>query len=615
MLLSKFKTKAAFLLAFLAVLTLLACLVPQGNVPQGNVPGATLPASGQKDYIKWVDFKITNQAMTRAMNIDIKSYESGEMRHNWIDILAYLGAKYGGDFSKYKNADMDDFVARLEQGQTVEEITGDMKHFSYYRQAYGAVLEQFLGEYNIQTQDDMGVTILEQKYGLKAFSPIAKGYSYNNYDDFGVGRTYGYKRKHLGNDLMALVGTPVVAIESGQVEELGWNQYGGWRIGIRSFDQKRYYYYAHLRKNYPFVKTLNKGDAVKAGDVIGYVGRTGYSTVENTNNITTNHLHMGLQLIFDESQKEGTNQIWIDIYEILKLLSKNKSAVKRVEGSKDYARVYEFDEPSLRQSITAPAFGETPQLTAQVPVIMYHSVLKDKNRSSRYTITPDALRADLEFLRENGYTTIVAQDLIDFVYSGKPLPLRPIILTFDDGHFNNFHYAKPLLEEFGMRAVVSVVGDFSQESSRLDEQNPNYSYLTWQNIKDAAEIKIFEIQNHTYSLHYNNGKGIGISKRKGESTQAYRDRVSRDLTRLQQKIYAETGVMPSVFTYPFGVMPKDSLDLIKDLGFFASFSSETGINTINRGDPECLYKLKRMVRSDKTPLKSLLAEQLDQPGK
>lgn len=61
------------------------------------------------------------------------------------------------------------------------------------------------------------------------------------------------------------IGTPIIAVESGYVEAIGWNQYGGWRIGIRSFDGKRYYYYAHLRQNYPYREQLKEGDVVTAG--------------------------------------------------------------------------------------------------------------------------------------------------------------------------------------------------------------------------------------------------------------------------------------------------------------------------------------------------------------
>ena len=67
---------------------------------------------------------------------------------------------------------------------------------------------------------------------------------------------------------MGSVGTPIVAVEGGIVEMLGWNRYGGWRIGIRSYDTKRYYYYAHLRSGHPFVEGLKEGVEVKAGDVI-----------------------------------------------------------------------------------------------------------------------------------------------------------------------------------------------------------------------------------------------------------------------------------------------------------------------------------------------------------
>ena len=63
------------------------------------------------------------------------------------------------------------------------------------------------------------------------------------------------------------------------------------------------------------------GKTVKAGDVIGYLGMTGYSSKENVNNINVPHLHFGLQLIFDEVQKEGTNQIWIDM-DVLFVLNK-----------------------------------------------------------------------------------------------------------------------------------------------------------------------------------------------------------------------------------------------------------------------------------------------------
>lgn len=301
-------------------------------------------AEENKKFIKYVEFNPCYEALEKAMLIDIKSHNQEEdIKINWIDILAYLGAKYGGDFKKYKPKDIDDFVKKSQENNT-NNLIQNLKSYNYYREAYGTVLQEFLGNYKIQRRDKENNLIWEEAYGLKAFSPIAKTYPYSHYDDFGASRTYGYSRPHLGHDMMCATGTPVIAVESGKVEVMGWNRYGGWRIGIRSFDQKRYYYYAHLRQNRPFCANLKEGDTVKAGDVIGYVGRTGYSTKENVNNIEHSHLHWGLELIFDESQKESDHEIWIDLYNITKLLEKNKSSVVRDAETKEYHREFEFCE-------------------------------------------------------------------------------------------------------------------------------------------------------------------------------------------------------------------------------------------------------------------------------
>ncbi len=77
---------------------------------------------------------------------------------------------------------------------------------------------------------------------------------------------------------------------------------------------------------------------------------TGYSTKENVNNINVPHLHFGLQLIFDESQKEGTNQIWIDVYNIINFLKKNRSEVYMEDKqTKDYVRKYDIMDPNVAE--------------------------------------------------------------------------------------------------------------------------------------------------------------------------------------------------------------------------------------------------------------------------
>ncbi|NMB43547.1 MAG: M23 family metallopeptidase [Clostridiales bacterium] len=310
----------------------------------------------EKDYIKWVDFDITTKALKQAYKVDVESQEE-EVKLNWIELLSILGAKYGGNFSsKYREKDLRQIVEKLKsKEETIESLTKDLKHYDYYLEAYTAVLDGYVGEYEIQvpSENNPEEKVWVKKYGLKAFLPIAKGFPYSEYDDFGVSRSYGYKRRHLGHDMMGQTGTPIIAVESGYVEALGWNKYGGWRIGIRSFDGLRYYYYAHLRKNYPYQAALKEGDVVQAGDVIGYMGRSGYSNNENVNNIDTSHLHFGIQLIFHESQKEGEKEIWIDCYDLVKFLYQNRSETAKVEGTKEWKRIYEIRDPAALEYIIA----------------------------------------------------------------------------------------------------------------------------------------------------------------------------------------------------------------------------------------------------------------------
>lgn len=279
-----------------------------------------LAVQARADTIKWVDFGVPYESLNYAMEQDIASFEA-EKHLSWIDVLALAACRTGGQCGL---ASVKKAAADLKQDRSPEELLGDLyKYYSYYHEAYTAVLGGLLGSFAIEKDG-----VWKPCYGLKAFSPIAAGFGYGHCDDFGNARTFGFKRRHLGHDMMGSLGTPIVAVEGGVIEALGWNRYGGWRVGIRSFDGKRYYYYAHLQKDRPFAPGLEVGDLVQAGDLIGFMGRTGYSDKENTNNIETVHLHFGIQLIFDESQKECNSEIWIDPYNIVRLLDSHRSSIQ-----------------------------------------------------------------------------------------------------------------------------------------------------------------------------------------------------------------------------------------------------------------------------------------------
>ena len=289
-----------------------------------------VPASAAP--IRWVELHAPVESLRYAMERDIATAEQ-DQHIGWIEILSLAACRTGGKcgLESVRKAYRD-----LQEDADPEQLLGGLaKYYDYYHEAFTAAYGGLLGSYAIEKD---GKWIVQ--YGLKAFSPVAAGYGYSHCDDFGAGRSFGFKRKHLGNDLMGALGTPIVAVEGGVVEAMGWNRYGGWRIGIRSFDSKRYYYYAHLQKDRPFAPGLAEGDTVQAGDLIGFMGRTGYSDKENVNNIETVHLHFGMELIFDESQKECNSEIWVDVYPLVKLLSEHRSSIRKTEDG--WQRIYPY---------------------------------------------------------------------------------------------------------------------------------------------------------------------------------------------------------------------------------------------------------------------------------
>ncbi len=130
------------------------------------------------------------------------------------------------------------------------------------------------------------------------YFPVPKSLSsdkwVNYIDSWGYERTYKGQRRHEGTDIMADVNKagiyPVVSVCDGTVTNIGWLELGGYRIGITS-DNGIYYYYAHMDSYADNIKT---GDRVKAGQLLGFMGNTGYSKVEGTKGKFDVHLHFGI---------------------------------------------------------------------------------------------------------------------------------------------------------------------------------------------------------------------------------------------------------------------------------------------------------------------------------
>ena len=241
-----------------------------------------------------------------------------------------------------------------------------------------------------------------------------------------------------------------------------------------------------------------------------------------------------------------------------------------------------------------------------LPIIMYHGVLEDKNRLGQYIISPQMMESDLLYIREQGYTTVVMQDLINYVDNGTPLPEKPIMLTFDDGYYNNYLYAYPLLEKYNMKAVISPVCRWTEFYSDNPAQSDHaiYSHITWLEMRRMVESGLVEIQNHSYDMHYcEAGKRKGTLKCAAETVEEYQAALRHDLTAAQEQLTTLVGVTPTTFTYPYGAMCHEALSVIEQVGFRATLTCESRINRIT-DQAECLMGLGRYLRPSGTDSKT-----------
>ena len=121
-------------------------------------------------------------------------------------------------------------------------------------------------------------------------------------------RSYGGERGHEGTDLMASQNSPglypVVSITDGIVDKKGWLDKGGYRIGIKA-PSGGYFYYAHLDS----YANLNVGDKVNAGDILGFMGDSGYGPEGTTGKFPV-HLHLGIY-IYPEGEEISVNPYWV----------------------------------------------------------------------------------------------------------------------------------------------------------------------------------------------------------------------------------------------------------------------------------------------------------------
>jgi len=245
-----------------------------------------------------------------------------------------------------------------------------------------------------------------------------------------------------------------------------------------------------------------------------------------------------------------------------------------------------------------------------LPVVMYHSVRP--NNAGKDSITPGEFEADLKFFKENGYQTVTMSDLINFVDGKGQLPEKPVILTFDDGFYNNYKYVYPLLKQYDMRIVLSIIANATDKFTHKPSQNEGYSHITWGQLNEMIDSGHVEVQNHTYDMHSTGKNGrVGSKQNNGESFEQYSRALGEDLAKSQMLIYTMTGKMPTTYAYPYGKYNDNTVAILKEHGFRASFSCEFGINLIDKEGGTDLFSIRRICRAHNQSAEKVIADAME----
>lgn len=241
--------------------------------------------------------------------------------------------------------------------------------------------------------------------------------------------------------------------------------------------------------------------------------------------------------------------------------------------------------------------------TIDLPIIMYHFLVENRGE---HHISPDEFERDLAFLKQNGYTTISVAELVAFVYESASLPKKPVMLTFDDGYYNNYLYGFPLLQQYQSKAVINIIGDHADIWSKNFYEDLEHGHATWEQLREMVDSGLVEIGNHTYSLHENRRGRRGCTRKEDEPLMEYQRLFGRDVNRLQDRALRETSTTPDAFAFPYHAVCDDAVQVLRILGFRAVFTGAGRSNKITQGKVESLLDLRRMNRSRFRSVESLL---------
>lgn len=241
-----------------------------------------------------------------------------------------------------------------------------------------------------------------------------------------------------------------------------------------------------------------------------------------------------------------------------------------------------------------PAAAEETHECIRLPIVMYHHMSPKEKLWGDYVLEVDQFERDLFYLKQNGYESVTVNDLLNWCGGQGELPEKPVMITFDDGFESTWEYAVPLLEKYGMKGVVSIIGCTAQQYTDSPDHNMDYSHMSWEKVAEASKGSILEVQCHTWNMHHLYPRK-GCSKMSCETPGEYRAALCEDIESFQDKLCAYTGRHANALALPFGAYVLDTLQFAGELGFDAVLTCTEKVNYLT-GSVSELMELGRYNR-------------------
>jgi peptidoglycan/xylan/chitin deacetylase (PgdA/CDA1 family) len=197
-----------------------------------------------------------------------------------------------------------------------------------------------------------------------------------------------------------------------------------------------------------------------------------------------------------------------------------------------------------------------------IPILNYHRV---DNTNNSMTVQPAEFEKQLQYLQEQGYTSITLDEVASYLHGEGELPAKPIVITFDDGYEDNQRVAVPLLRKYGFKAIIFVVSDYVGKPG----------YLTWEKMR-AVQERAISIGSHTM----NHEKLTTVDE------QELAEQLRNSKTSLEKGL----GTSVDYIAYPYGPFNARVIAATQAAGYKGACGSKPGVNM--KGDD--MYALRRV---------------------